>query len=93
MSSNNKIQVRLQDGTIGVPDKFIVYGVEYKTQSQAEEAIKSETYKQLDRWLEENTFLLSGARDTLLTEMSKLDYSTLHTFISLLKDLSELRSN
>lgn len=90
---SNKIQVRLEDGTIEVPDKFLVYGVEYNTQLQAEEAIKKETYKQLDRWLEENTFLLSGDRDTLLTEISKLDYSTLHTFISLLKDLSELRIN
>ena len=71
-----------------VPDKFLVYGAEYNTQLQAEEAIKSETYKQLDIWLDDNTYLTQANRDTFIKDLAKLDYSTLHTFIRLLTDLT-----
>ena len=57
MSSNNKIKVRLQDGTVGVPDKFIVGKDEYETQSQAELAIKRQIIKDIQSWIENNTDL------------------------------------
>lgn len=55
--SSNKVQVRLQDGTIGVPDKFIVGKDEYNTQKEAESAIKEQTIKDIQSWIEGNTDL------------------------------------
>lgn len=55
--NNNKLQVRLTDGTIGVPDKFIVDNDEYNTQKEAESAIKSEVIKNVEYWIECNTDL------------------------------------
>ena len=57
MNSNNKVQVRLTDGTIGVPDKFIVGKEEYETQSQAELAIKRQVIEDIQYWIECNTDL------------------------------------
>lgn len=52
-----KIQVRLLDGTIGVPDKFIVGKEEYETQSQAESAFKQQVIEDIQYWIECNTDL------------------------------------
>ena len=88
----NKIQVRLEDGTIGVPDKFIIYGIEYNSHYEAQQAGKKEVFKQLDIWLDTNTYLLSGERDKLLTYISKIDCTNLHVLINLLKNLLELNN-
>jgi hypothetical protein len=55
--NSNKIQVRLQNGNIGVPDKFIVGKDEYNNQSEAESAIKQQVIKDIDHWIECNTDL------------------------------------
>jgi hypothetical protein len=55
--SNNKVQVRLQDGTIGVPDKFLVGKDEYNTQVEAELALKQQVIDDIDDWIENNTSL------------------------------------
>lgn len=52
---NNKVQVRLLDGTIGVPDKFIVGKDEYNTQAEAELAIKQQIIENIQSWIESNT--------------------------------------
>jgi hypothetical protein len=83
--SNNKIQVRLQDGTIGVPDKFLVYGIEYDTQSEAKEAIKSHALLNIRTWFYDWT---SVDRFLITDEIARLDKANINKLIELLTQLT-----
>ncbi len=53
--NSNKIQVRLQNGNVGVPDKFLVGNDEYNSQAEAELALKQQVISNIEDWIEHNT--------------------------------------
>lgn len=85
MSSNNKVQVKLTDGTIGVPDKFIVGKVEYNTQSEAELAVKTDVLYNIRAWFDDWTSVDSYR---LSDDLHKLDKATINKLIELLVQLT-----
>jgi hypothetical protein len=85
----NTLQVRLKDGTIGVPDKFIVGKDEYNTQAEAESAIKQQVIEDIQSWMESNVnshdyFALKEVSDSFYN----LDKADVLEFIELLTQLT-----
>lgn len=90
---NNTIQVRLEDGTVGLIDKFLVNGVSFDTYLEAQESLNVKVYKQLDLWLDAHTFLLSMARESLINDIDKVSKDNLKDLIDILNNLLNLKGD
>jgi hypothetical protein len=84
----SKIQVRLQDGTIGVPDKFLVYDIEYNTQLQAELSIKQPVINTIKSYIQSNTNLDFYCVKAFTDCLYKLDKQVISDLAELLKLLT-----
>lgn len=83
------INVRLKDGTIGVPDVYLVDSNSFATEKEAKEYILKEIVKKLRSYLNHNFCLLSNEEDKLIESIFRLDKDKIEEFCTLIEQIRD----
>ena len=82
---NNKIKVRLEDGTIDKVSKFLVDDKEFDRELEAIDFLKDKLLQDIRLWFEDNSCV--SKVDDLINDFKSIKSSTLAELVVLLSDL------